>query len=85
METKPMHGRGANHSKGKFNSDNFTLNETRGWEIGRSWLYKRGLLGMLLVKTQKKDALSYNLQLMMDECKTFASHETLGLGPFSSV
>ncbi|KAK8963017.1 hypothetical protein KSP40_PGU004845 [Platanthera guangdongensis] len=47
--------------------------------------HRRGLLGMLLAETEKKVAFSYDLQLMMDECKTFADHETLGLRPFSSM
>ncbi|KAK8959455.1 Cytokinin hydroxylase [Platanthera guangdongensis] len=53
-----------------------------GMEIGRSLSYGRGLLGMLLAETtQKKAAFSYNLQLVMDECKTFffAGHETSAL------
>ncbi|KAK8960206.1 hypothetical protein KSP40_PGU007345 [Platanthera guangdongensis] len=57
----------------------------RGCEIDRSWSYRRGFLGMLLAKTEKKVAFSYNLQLMMDECKTFTDHETLVLRPFSSM
>ena len=52
-------------------------------EIGRSSSYGNDLLGMLLNEMQKnKDGgFSLNLQLIMDECKTFffAGHETTAL------
>ncbi|KAI0524854.1 hypothetical protein KFK09_004244 [Dendrobium nobile] len=50
-------------------------------EIGRSSSYGKGLLGMLLAETYKKEAFSYTLELVMDECKTFffAGHETSAL------
>ncbi|XP_044468992.1 cytokinin hydroxylase-like [Mangifera indica] len=53
-------------------------------EIGRSSSYGNDLLGMLLNETQKKrsgNGFSLNLQLIMDECKTFffAGHETTAL------
>ncbi|KAF3954574.1 hypothetical protein CMV_020098 [Castanea mollissima] len=52
-------------------------------EIGRSNSYGNDLLGMLLNEMQKnKDSgFSLNLQLIMDECKTFffAGHETTAL------
>ncbi|XP_057969772.1 cytokinin hydroxylase-like isoform X2 [Malania oleifera] len=53
-------------------------------EIGRSSSYGNDLLGMLLNEMQKKkneSGLSLNLQLIMDECKTFffAGHETTAL------
>ncbi|KAL5726160.1 hypothetical protein ACHQM5_009228 [Ranunculus cassubicifolius] len=52
-------------------------------EIGRSTSYGNDLLGMLLSETQKKRAngFSFNLQLLMDECKTFffTGHETTAL------
>ncbi|KAJ4846612.1 hypothetical protein Tsubulata_033259 [Turnera subulata] len=52
-------------------------------EIGRSSSYGNDLLGMLLAEMQKKrsDGFSLNLQLIMDECKTFffAGHETTAL------
>ncbi|KAK9114922.1 hypothetical protein Syun_021719 [Stephania yunnanensis] len=52
-------------------------------EIGRSSSYGNDLLGMLLAETQKKrsSGLSFNLQLLMDECKTFffTGHETTAL------
>ncbi|XP_041002352.1 cytokinin hydroxylase [Juglans microcarpa x Juglans regia] len=53
-------------------------------EIGRSSSYGTDLLGMLLNEMQKKRSeggLSINLQLIMDECKTFffAGHETTAL------
>ncbi|EYU44640.1 hypothetical protein ABFS82_08G071700 [Erythranthe guttata] len=53
-------------------------------EIGRSSSYGDDLLGMLLNEMQKKksgDGFSLNLQLIMDECKTFffAGHETTAL------
>ncbi|KAE9619908.1 putative cytochrome P450 [Lupinus albus] len=49
-------------------------------EIGRSNSYGDDLLGMLLNENKKKGS-SLNLQLMMDECKTFffAGHETTAL------
>lgn len=48
-------------------------------EIGRSKSYGNDLLGMLLDEIQKSGSL--NLQLVMDECKTFffAGHETTAL------
>ncbi|CAL5185761.1 unnamed protein product [Lathyrus oleraceus] len=48
-------------------------------EMGRSNSYGNDLLGMLLDETQKSGSL--NLQLVMDECKTFffAGHETTAL------
>ncbi|XP_068663675.1 cytokinin hydroxylase-like [Aristolochia californica] len=51
-------------------------------EIGRSESYGNDLLGMLLAETQKKrEGFSFNLQLIMDQCKTFyfAGHETTAL------
>lgn len=52
-------------------------------EMGRSSSYGNDLLGMLLNEMQKKrsDGFSINLQLIMDECKTFffAGHETTSL------
>ncbi|KAM7280022.1 hypothetical protein ACFE04_007156 [Oxalis oulophora] len=53
-------------------------------EIGRSNSYGNDLLGMLLDEMQKKksgNGFSLNLQLIMDECKTFffAGHETTAL------
>lgn len=52
-------------------------------EIGRSTSYGNDLLGMLLAETQKKRAngFNFNLQLLMDECKTFffTGHETTAL------
>lgn len=53
-------------------------------EIGRSTSYGNDLLGMLLNEMQKKrgdGSFSLNLQLIMDECKTFffAGHETTAL------
>lgn len=55
-------------------------------EIGRSSSYGNDLLGMLLNEMQKKRSkestgFSLNLQLIMDECKTFffAGHETTAL------
>lgn len=52
-------------------------------EIGRSSSYGNDLLGMLLNEMQKKreSGFSLNLQLIMDECKTFffAGHETTAL------
>ncbi|PSS33601.1 Cytokinin hydroxylase [Actinidia chinensis var. chinensis] len=52
-------------------------------EIGRSNSYGNDLLGMLLNEMQKKrgNGFSLNLQLIMDECKTFffAGHETTAL------
>ncbi|KAL5730337.1 hypothetical protein ACHQM5_003171 [Ranunculus cassubicifolius] len=52
-------------------------------EIGRSTSYGNDLLGMLLSETQKKRAngFGFNLQLLMDECKTFffTGHETTAL------
>lgn len=55
-----------------------------GVEIGRSSCYGNDLLGMLLNEMQRpkrEDGLSLNLQLIMDECKTFffAGHETTAL------
>ncbi|KAM3285923.1 cytokinin hydroxylase [Capsicum chacoense] len=52
--------------------------------IGRSSSYGNDLLGMLLNEMQKKrssNGFSINLQLIMDECKTFffAGHETTAL------
>lgn len=48
-------------------------------EIGRSSSYGNDLLGMLLNEMQNKK--ENNLQLIMDECKTFffAGHETTAL------
>ncbi|CAN6574462.1 unnamed protein product [Malus baccata var. baccata] len=52
-------------------------------EVGRSSSYGNDLLGMLLNEMQKKrgNGFSLNLQLIMDECKTFffAGHETTAL------
>ncbi|XVF71644.1 hypothetical protein PTKIN_Ptkin12aG0055800 [Pterospermum kingtungense] len=53
-------------------------------EIGRSSSYGNDLLGILLNEMEKKrsgDKFSLNLQLIMDECKTFffAGHETTAL------
>ncbi|KAI3665534.1 hypothetical protein L6452_44161 [Arctium lappa] len=53
-------------------------------EIGRSSCYGNDLLGMLLNEMQKKrggNGFSLNLQVIMDECKTFffAGHETTAL------
>ncbi|XP_068660886.1 cytokinin hydroxylase-like [Aristolochia californica] len=51
-------------------------------EIGRGESYGNDLLGMLLAETQnKREGFSFNLQLIMDECKTFyfAGHETTAL------
>lgn len=52
-------------------------------EIGRSSSYGNDLLGMLLNEMQKKRERGFglNLQLIMDECKTFffAGHETTAL------
>ena len=52
-------------------------------EIGRSNSYGNDLLGMLLNEMQKKkgNGNSINLQLVMDQCKTFffAGHETTAL------
>ncbi|KAF7819983.1 cytokinin hydroxylase-like [Senna tora] len=55
-------------------------------EIGRSNSYGNDLLGMLLDEMENKkrgggNGLSLNLQLIMDECKTFffAGHETTAL------
>lgn len=53
-------------------------------EIGRSSSHGNDLLGMLLNEMQKQKKgkeLSLNLQLIMDECKTFffAGHETTAL------
>ncbi|KAF9593197.1 hypothetical protein IFM89_020493 [Coptis chinensis] len=52
-------------------------------EVGRSTSYGNDLLGMLLTETQKKrtNGFSFNLQLLMDECKTFffTGHETTAL------
>ncbi|XP_062106292.1 cytokinin hydroxylase-like [Humulus lupulus] len=54
-------------------------------EIGRSSSYGNDLLGMLLNEMQKQKrgnmGFSLNLQLIMDECKTFffAGHETTAL------
>ncbi|KAJ8761182.1 hypothetical protein K2173_001238 [Erythroxylum novogranatense] len=52
-------------------------------EIGRSNSHGNDLLGMLLNEMQKTrgDGFSLNLQLIMDECKTFffAGHETTSL------
>ncbi|KAF8390130.1 hypothetical protein HHK36_024652 [Tetracentron sinense] len=52
-------------------------------EIGRTTSYGNDLLGMLLAETQKKrtNGFSFNLQMLMDECKTFffAGHETTSL------
>ncbi|PIN12023.1 Cytochrome P450 CYP4/CYP19/CYP26 subfamily [Handroanthus impetiginosus] len=56
-----------------------------GVEIGRSSSYGNDLLGMLLNGMQKKrygiNGFSLNLQVIMDECKTFffAGHETTAL------
>ncbi|KAF8006614.1 hypothetical protein BT93_K0808 [Corymbia citriodora subsp. variegata] len=53
-------------------------------ELGRSSSYGNDLLGMLLNEMQKKrsgNGFSLNLQLIMDECKTFffAGHDTTAL------
>ncbi|KAL6529916.1 hypothetical protein OROMI_028561 [Orobanche minor] len=55
-------------------------------EVGRSTSYGNDLLGMLLNEMQKKRSsnnggFSLNMQLIMDECKTFffAGHETTAL------
>ena len=53
-------------------------------EIGRSSWYGNDLLGILLNQMQKErsgNGFSVNLQLIMDECKTFffAGHETTAL------
>ncbi|XP_073146820.1 cytokinin hydroxylase-like [Henckelia pumila] len=53
-------------------------------EIGRSESYGNDLVGMLLSEMKKKresNKFSLNLQLVMDECKTFffAGHETTAL------
>jgi cytokinin trans-hydroxylase len=52
-------------------------------EIGRSSSYGNDLLGMLLNEMQKQsnNGFGLNLQLIMDECKTFffAGHETTAL------
>ncbi|XP_022770044.1 cytokinin hydroxylase-like isoform X2 [Durio zibethinus] len=52
-------------------------------EIGRSSSYGSDLLGILLNEMEKKraDNFTLNLQLIMDECKTFffAGHETTAL------
>ncbi|KAF6165777.1 hypothetical protein GIB67_012674 [Kingdonia uniflora] len=53
-------------------------------EIGRGTSYGNDLLGMLLSEMQKKqrgNGFTPNLQLIMDECKTFyfAGHETTAL------
>ncbi|XP_030529137.1 cytokinin hydroxylase-like [Rhodamnia argentea] len=53
-------------------------------EVGRSSSYGNDLLGMLLNEMQKKrsgSGFSLNLQLIMDECKTFffAGHDTTAL------
>ncbi|TYJ03887.1 hypothetical protein E1A91_A12G057500v1 [Gossypium mustelinum] len=52
-------------------------------EIGRSSSYGNDLLGILLNEMEKKrgDQFTLNLQLIMDECKTFffAGHETTAL------
>ncbi|GKU97555.1 hypothetical protein SLEP1_g10693 [Rubroshorea leprosula] len=52
-------------------------------EIGRSSSYGNDLLGMLLDEMQKKrgNGFGLNLQLIMDECKTFffVGHETTAL------
>lgn len=53
-------------------------------EIGRSESYGNDLVGMLLSEMKKKresNKFSLNLQLIMDECKTFffAGHETTAL------
>ncbi|KAK4490572.1 hypothetical protein RD792_001255 [Penstemon davidsonii] len=50
-------------------------------EIGRSSSYGNDLLGMLLNEMQKKGSSNLNLQLIMDECKTFffAGHDTTAL------
>ena len=52
-------------------------------EIGRSSSYGNDLLGILLNEMEKKrgDKFSLNLQLIMDECKTFffTGHETTAL------
>ncbi|XP_010061877.2 cytokinin hydroxylase-like isoform X1 [Eucalyptus grandis] len=53
-------------------------------EVGRSSSYGNDLLGMLLNEMQKKrsgNGFSLNLQLIMDECKTFffAGHDTTAL------
>ncbi|KAL9230105.1 hypothetical protein vseg_005495 [Gypsophila vaccaria] len=54
-----------------------------GVEMGRSDSYGSDLLGILMNELQKKkkDGFNLNLQLIMDECKTFffAGHETTAL------
>lgn len=54
-----------------------------GVEIGRSSSYGNDLLGILLNQMENKrgDKFKLNLQLIMDECKTFffAGHETTSL------
>lgn len=54
-----------------------------GAELGRLTSYGNGLLGMLLAEMQKKKngSSTYDLELIMDECKTFffAGHETSAL------
>ncbi|XP_058107927.1 cytokinin hydroxylase-like [Magnolia sinica] len=51
-------------------------------EVGRSTSHGKDLLGILLDEMQKKRVgFSFNLQLLMDECKTFffTGHETTAL------
>lgn len=51
-------------------------------DVGRSVTYGDDLLGLLLAETQKRTAgFNFNLQLLMDECKTFffTGHETTSL------
>ncbi|KMT18554.1 hypothetical protein BVRB_2g026880 [Beta vulgaris subsp. vulgaris] len=52
-------------------------------EMGRSESYGNDILGILMneLKNKKRDGFSLNLQLIMDECKTFffAGHETTAL------
>ncbi|KAL1536907.1 cytokinin hydroxylase-like [Salvia divinorum] len=50
-------------------------------EMGRSSSYGDDLLGMLLNEMQKKNKSGLNLQVIMDECKTFffAGHDTTAL------
>ncbi|KAJ4812729.1 hypothetical protein LUZ62_025295 [Rhynchospora pubera] len=53
-----------------------------GAEFGRMSSYGKGLLGMLLAEMQKKkEGFSYDLEMIMDECKTFffAGHDTSAL------